>query len=366
MVYGLGILSLALMSTVLTSVLTNLSTHKNSLSGLYTLVTADSGAREGVQQLILGTEPVSGTILNPIGVTNTSVSVLDALWVGTEVIATAENNLTQRKVSYTVITQPGAGAFAHAIYAQHDVEVGGNACVTGDIYAGNNLDVTNAAVVVAGEVYSSGETTIHENATVGQSTANVVVLSPPTVDLSQYYTDSRTGIIATSTDSVSYADSVSHDAIYFPNASWAEDYLHKETRTNKLVYVEDSGTTIQLGNQTNFTGTLIVLGDLKITAGTYATSTNPVENNPLVIYVGGNLELTGGNIHGVVYVLGETTVSHGNPTITGSLIGASPSSTIGVNGNLIVVYNASLAESWENIEGIDVSGSPIFMGWTEI
>lgn len=371
-VYGLGILSLGIVSLVLSSVVTNLSTHKNESSGLRTLTTADAGAREGVYRLVaFGAESAVGLALNADGVLNTTVSVVDSDWITKEVTGTAENSLTRRSVSYTVIPHPKSGAFSHALYSQNELSVGGNSSITGDVYAGGDMSVNNAAVTIDGHVFTSGEVSIHNNADVNESVEHVHVLTPPLIDKNEYYTiatDITNGFSVLNASDLLLAETSTYDGIYFADASLARTYLDNKTRSNKVVYVDDTSNTLQLTkNNTDFSGVLVVVGNLEINGGEFSSHEN--SSNPLAVYVGGDLTLKGNtDIHGLVYVGGEmsSATGGGTPYIYGSLILAGSSGNVQSLGNINIEYNPALKTDWANIAGVDVSGPPIISVWSEI
>lgn len=371
-VYGLGILSLGIVSLTLSSVVTNLSTHKNETSGLRTLTTADAGAREGVYRMVaFGSEAPTGLALNSDGVTNATVSVVDSGWITKTVTGMAENMLTRRTVSYTVIPHPGSGAFSHALYSQNELSVSGNSDITGDVYAGGDMSVNNAAATIDGNVYTSGEATIHTNASVDATVEHVHILTPPTIDVSPYHdiaTDPIHGFIVANASDLTLAETATYDGIYFSDASLAEIYIDGETRSDKIVYVDDTANTLQLTkNNTDFSGILIVLGDLEINGGDFSILTDM--SNPLAVYVGGDLSLKGNvDISGLVYVAGDmsSAAGGGTPYIYGSLVLAGSSGTVQSLGNVTVEYNPALSSNWANIAGVDVSGPPIISTWQEI
>jgi hypothetical protein len=349
MVYGLGLLSLGVASLALSSVVTNLSTHKNEMSGVRTFVTADSAAREGTYRLI--TQPgftgsADGVDLN--SVLGSSIALDSSVWPYIDVVGGADNALTKRGAMYRVQPSALSLAFDHAIYSQQNLDISGAAKVYGNIYAHNTIEINNSAAQVHGGVRAGDDIDLHKNSNVyGAVSSSSVHLNPPIISSAPYETN-MLGCYKATTDDL--------DEIVWS----ACERVHLEVANGETLVIsglKDKGK----GKNVEFSGTLLIEGNVKITGGVFSC------NNlcPMAIYVLGDLELTGGDITGIVYVTGKTTVGTGNPEITGSLISIGGVGGISVLGNLTVTYDPILMNDWEDIGGLDLSGGtdPTVVNW---
>ena len=364
LVFGLGLLSLTLASIALSSVTNTIGSHRNELSGLRTFVTADSAAREGVYRYLQESnysgdvdwvDLAGGGEIN--AVLASSISIDKSNWPNILVRGSAENSLTGREVGYTVRPSDLELAFDHAIYSQFDLEIGGNATVNGSIYANGDIDFTGGSAEVNGDAFAVGDIDqSHDN--IDDETHLIVrgteTLAPPTIDSAVYYSQAVA------------------DGTWYNAPVLAETAHNGVTTNNVVVYVEGASHDTHLVNSnTKISGTVFVEGDLSLKSITITPGDDIQHDDPLVVYVGGNLHL-GGNtsIYGLVYVMGATTFSGGNNTITGSLISANSVSQVDVTGNITVNYDPVLMSEWRDIEGLSfatgIDDVTSITDWTEL
>jgi hypothetical protein len=232
-------------------------------------------------------------------------------------------------------------AFQHAIYSQGDLKYGGSASTSGDIYTGGDLTITGNPTV-HGNVDVTGSITGTSNNIVPENTNdNQPLLIPPTIDLSWY------------------KNKAIQDGTYYTSASDAESAHEGATTNDVVIYIADplNVTKITSGN-TVISGTLIVEGDLNLNNATISLGTGAYDN-PLTVYVGGVLKLGGGsgvnNIHGLVYVLGDSNFAGGSNQITGSFFSVNENSTATLDfmGNIQIIYDSNLITSLNDVVGIN-------------
>lgn len=83
---------------------------------------------------------------------------------------------------------------------------------------------------------------------------------------------------------------------------------------------------------------------------------------PIILIVDGDLDLTGGNIYGVVYVTGELKIA-GNPVVRGSMVSESGSNTGA--GTLTLVYKPWGGDGTSSPPFIDGTGAIIAGSWKD-
>lgn len=348
-VFGVGLFALGLSMLIISSTTSALIKNRNTLSGIQTFFAADSALHEGAYQMIKGSASYAGGTFETLNQTNSNMIVVtDIGWPNLRLDGTASSLLTGRTSSYRISLFPSSAVFDHAIYSQDDINISGNTYINGNIFADGDIDVSNAAATIDGDAYSVGTTTLQkEDNVTGDSVTDASAVAPPTIDLAIYHNNaSTTGTI-------------------FTDASTAKAYIESGSALNKVIYIENaSGDALKITTGV-FTGTLIVEGDLEITGGTISTSTDPTNTDPLVIYVGGDIKITGNPIiSGIIFVNGNTTIGNGTGVINGSLISAGPINSVDVTGNININY---VPLGWLNISGLDTASGdpPRVISWME-
>ncbi|WP_036300561.1 hypothetical protein [Methylomarinum vadi] len=112
---------------------------------------------------------------------------------------------------------------------------------------------------------------------------------------------------------------------------------------------------------------VVWVGDNSATPSTTDTtiSTGDVigsPDKPVILIINGDLKMTGGTVHGVIYVMGELTVT-GNPIMKGSLISESGNSS--GTGTLNLVYVPYGEEGDPNPAFIKGTGAVVSGSWTD-
>ncbi|PIR70059.1 MAG: hypothetical protein COU46_03495 [Candidatus Niyogibacteria bacterium CG10_big_fil_rev_8_21_14_0_10_42_19] len=151
---------------------------------------------------------------------------------------------------------------------------------------------------------------------------------------------------------------------YYATTSIAEAHVNGQTINSEVVYIDDDGTKANIGNtNTNFTGSLVKIGNPDLTGGVFNSF-----GNFATIVVYGNLKISGNTtINGIVYVTGETSFGGGTNTINGSLISAGGTSVTDLTGNATINFDPTVYASWQDITGLNTTSteSPRVVGWTE-
>lgn len=362
MVLGMGMLGLAIASTSLLFSVVTVKSSGESTSGLATLVMADAAAREGVYQVLRADDFSVGSVPAFNGVDWTDIEV-SGDWPIKYVRGSAANVLSERRVVSTINLFPSGMAFDHALFSSNNIEFGGGAppgaIKNGNLYAQGNIDFSNAAAVIEGDVTASGEVTGNTSNVNGSIDQNVQIILPPHIDPTPY--------IAEATAHSNLSEALNCVA---QNPGEATIYVSTTNPANPC-----GGNQGNQGNQGNnpntnqadFTGTLIYEGNLTLQGGEYTMGTDHL----LVLYVDGNLELFGGaTVNGLVYVTGDVYLS-GNSTVNGAIITTGTDSVITVEGaadiNIDEVFTDSIKEQWEEILGLDTTSgtAPMVTAWRE-
>ena len=364
MVYGLGLLSLGVASLALSSVVTNLSTHKNEMSGVRTFVTADSAAREGAYRFIeYGMSEVGTIDLNSVLGSETSIIVSN--YPIRHIRGVASTTRTERKMVYEVQPSDIQSGFEHAIFAQQNLEISGAASTTGSVYVGNDLKVTGAGgqggantPKVSGSIYVAGDIATNTNHDFGEvHNHNVAVLSAPTIDKNHYV-----GLASEYCSFTLVSNQGQGGGQGGGNTVQLPQSFQWNNCKNEVVHIQvEAGKTVN-GHwpPQGWSGVVVIDGNATMNGGRFSCADDC--EDPLAIYVDGNLSLSGTvQVKGLVYVTGIATVGSGSGSVDGSLV-SSDTGGVKVTGALSVSYNKEIMGSWENIGGLDTSGGtdPIF------
>lgn len=320
--------------------------NHNSIKSAQAFFTAESAAREGVYEFRnsasfnAGDPYYNGGNYSLLNYTSNAVMAVEnfAGWPTggdrfADLVGTADNSTSTRKIVYSVNLYPEGDSFDHAIYADDELDISGSANITGNVFANNDIDLGGNAVV-DGNVVSTNDVDITGSAEItnGEAVPAGTEIPAPSIDLAPY----KTIALAAGT--------------FYDDKDIAEDQVKNNLLPyNSTVYVDDIANrqTSIASSGTNFTGTLVVDGDLKISGGTYRAV------NDAAIIVNGDLELAGGaQIYGIVYVTGITTMTGtaSGTKIQGSLISLGE---VDLNGNSSVEYDAAYVSVWSNIIGLD-------------
>ena len=343
-----GVIALGFAFSLTLDAGTELTKDRNTKFGIHAFYTADASAREGAYQY-LGEYAANGeanysggttSLLN--GSLNNTISV-ETEWPFVEIIGEADNNLTSRKVIYTITLFPEGEAFENAVYAQDLLVLGGSMEINGNIFANSGIDFNGNKAQLNGNAYSPSEIEDTDNIN-GAAVSGVDEIPAPVLDTQPYQ------------------DIAEANGTLFDSPSAAESYLNNQTREAIVVVNSEDQTSVQ-GSGTSLTGSLVTLGDLNILGGTY-TGTEGMAT----IVVIGNLRISGGaTINGLVYVSGETSFGGGNNTINGTLISTVGATVTNLTGNAQINYDSSLSIWWQDLLGLNTTSSigPKIINWRE-
>lgn len=345
-ILGVGIFGLAAALASSLGALSELRANRNVALSHNAFYAADAATREGAYQYINATTPWAGGAFPELNSgTNSSIVVQALAWPYEEIRGTADSGQAHRTAVYTITVFPEGFAFDNAVYAQDDLLFGGNAQINGDIFANGDMDF-NGNAEIDGNAYSPTPITDTNNIT-GEafSGTDVDSIPPPQIDTQPYRDAATTG------------------GTLFAASSDAEDFLNNQTR-NAVVFVEDLGDTKIQGNNTELTGSIVTLGNLEISGGTYTAS-----DNYAAIVVMGDLKIAGGaTINGIIYVAGATSFGGGNNTIKGSLISVGGANVTSVTGSATINFDPTAAANWQLLEGLITTSAedPKIVKWGEV
>ena len=343
-ILGIGMFSLGIAMLVVSTTTSALVKNKNSNSGNQSFFTAESAVREGVYQTLKSSLAYTGgtqAMLNN-SISDSDIQIVDLGWPKVQVLGSSHSRLTEREISYVLNIFPAGAVFDHAIYAQNTLKLSGNANITGgSIFANGDIYLQNTLALVE-DIYSGSS--IDDNS--GQNTVamyeNVTKLNPPEVNLLYYFNN---------------ADKI------IGNVSDFNDYFDSEESTtieDKIVYIYNI-SEIEI-TDVDFSGTLIVVGDLSISHSIFSQS--DLLDDPLVIYVTGALSLgANAEITGIIYTDGLLVGNNGNPKVTGSIVVTGDTSNVELTSTIDINY---VQNSWENITlDANTSGTPTVTDWSE-
>lgn len=337
---GVGLFALASALTIATGVMGELVKNRNIILGDQSFHAAEANMREGAHQYVNNLAYTGGaaSILN--NTNNASIVVTPLDWPYAKAQGTAANDIANRKVSHIITIFQEGLAFDYAVYAQDELNFGGNSTVNGNIFANSGIGFTGNSAEINGDAFSPEAFTDTDNID-GSAVSGVDSIPPPQLDTDDY---------------LNIADNV------FADDNDAEAFLNNQTQS-ALVFIQDTGETKIQGANTELSGFLVTLGDLDITGGTFTAL-----DNYAAIVVAGNLKISGGTtVNGVVYVRGNTTFGAGTNTINGSLISAGDVSVTAITGNATINYDPDLADAFPNLLGLNTISTeePRIIEWTE-
>jgi len=217
-VFVLGMFAIGAVTLVASSITSGIVKNVNSSSGLKTQLSAESVLREGAYQIVNGVDPdmYSGSIPPINYVLSNSVTVQDIGYPNLLITGDSDNSRSYRKMIYAVSLFPESAVFDHAVYAQNNLDLGGNITINGSTFANGDIDISGNAEI-NGDAYSVGEIS-DESAVTGDATQGVEGVSPPEVDTSYFY------------------DIANSDGTVFSSAD-ADAYTDGEIVENKIVYI---------------------------------------------------------------------------------------------------------------------------------
>jgi len=321
--------------------------NKNTNEGGQVFYAAESSMKEATHQYLSAIANASEyseglpVLLNDT--TAGSLNVIPQEWPYVKVRGSAENYSVHRAVSQIVTVFPSGLAFDYAVYSSSGLVFEGNAAVNGNVFSNESIDFSGSAEI-NGDAFSPGP--IGDNGNInGEIIEDVDTIPPPTINAEPY----RQEALVQGTSFVAAAD--------------AAEYLNNEIR-NAVVFVDDpvNKTKIQ-GTNTDLTGSIVTLGDLEISGGTYTPT-----GHHAVLVVYGDLKISGGaEINGVVYVKGSTSFGSGNNVINGSMISAGSIGQTDITGNAVINFDPVAAAEWREIDGLDrdTDEAPRVIDWTE-
>jgi hypothetical protein len=325
-ILSVGLLAVSAALTIALNSFAGLFDNRNVKFGDFAFYTSEAAAREGALQFIAG-QSISN--LSELNDSSSDISVTELDWPYYEIKGSADNIFNSRSNVFTVTTFAEGLAFNYAVFSKTDLKFAGDAEVEGNVFANDGFSFNSPnKTYVYGDAFSPEEIDGTDNNISGDEHEGTEEISPPSIDIDN---------LKASAD------------VIFDDAGDAKTYINGQTITNEIVVVEDAdGATI--GNShTNFTGCLIVLGDLHLSGGYF--NQMPSDNYPAII-VEGNLIIGGGtDIKGVVYVTGDTSFGTGGGTIDGSLISAGDVTTAAINGTAKIYYNEEYASIWQEMPG---------------
>ena len=168
-----------------------------------------------------------------------------------------------------------------------------------------------------------------------------------------------------------YKKLAQEDETYYTSVDEFEDEYDAGllSANDVVVYVEDPTEEVHIQNGA-LRGTLVVVGGIDMNNVQIRRGSASPYDSTLVLYVGGNLKMSGGNsIEGLVYVEGVSTFSGGNNTIFGSLFSVSTSSPVNVAGSVTVTYDpllgGELQASPMSLHGLLNTGLYVY-DWTQM
>jgi len=306
--------------------------------------TSESAAREGAHQFI-GTNAVfaggAGTLDN--GAVSSDVTVANLGWPYFSVAGRASDIRATRENAYRITIFPEGMTFDYAVYSENALDMAGSATVNGNVYASTSMTFIGASAKVNGDAFSINAISDTDNI-VGDAVQIQDAIPPPQID------------------PVPYRDAAIAAGTYFADHDDAEAYLNNKTRSS-VIFVEDTGTTKIQGNNTDLTGSIVTMGPLEISGGTF-TAADPYA----AVVAFGNLSIKGGaTITGIVYVIGSTSFGSGANTINGSLISAGGATLTDVTGNATINFVPSAVANWQSLFGLvtTTSAPPRALGWSE-
>ena len=348
-ILGVGALALGATLTVALGILGEFSKRRNTVSGDQVFYTGEAAVSEGAYRFLTASSylATAGQTLN--NTATSSIVVEPLVWPYVRARGKAANEKTNRAVSRIITSFPEGFAFDYAVYAQNDLTFGGNIDVNGNVFANDGIDFNGNSAEINGDAFSPESIEDTDNIS-GTMVTGVDPIPPPTINPEEYRLAAQAIDPETGTSTL------------FFDVNDASAYLNGENR-DAVVFVDDTAQTKIQGNSTNLVGSLVTMGDLGITGGTYSATGSYAA---FVVY--GNLKIAGGTtINGIVYATGSTSFGGGNNVINGSLISAGGASVTDLTGTATINFDPVIAANWQNITGLDTSttSSPEIILWEE-
>lgn len=345
-IFGVGFFALGSALTISSGILSATHKNHNTVSSHESFYTAESAMREGTYQFLHDDSYIS-TSYNALNDTSESDITIEDFGTHIRVVGSADN-ATHREVIQNVITFPEGFAFDYAIYAENDLDIAGNADITGPIFGNGEICVSGSADI-DGNANAGGEVSTDPPCSIsgisGETDSDAAGIPPPEVDNAVY---------------LAAADMI------FADADDAEEYLEDNAPTSGIIYITDTAE-VKITSGVDHTGIIVTDGNLLISGSTLTSfiESNP-DADPLVLIVNGNLRVTGNAvIIGIVYVRGAITFGAGSPTVSGSIISTETIETE-VTGSANIVYDPDIASAWQSIEGLETTSSePLRIVWSE-
>ena len=363
-ILGIGFFVLAIALTLTGQIVVEIMRNRNTIAGDQSFFTAEAAAREGFYQYLATTSYTGGNpeLLNDVSEGSISVTTSTLGVAHREVIGTAKNNLTNRKVIYTVVFLEGL-AFEYALFSESDLYLGGNAKVGGNTFSNGTTSVNSNAVTMNGDVTSAGNITAGNtgqfwNRISGATTTNADPISAPqiTIDFDEYKNaaDSNGTLFTAKADFESYLDgNASASGVIFASTTESINLSHPDTDlSGSVVTLDDLQIVDGKFSSPDDRATIVVAGDFTMTGG-------EIEGN---VYVEGDFRMNVGKIEGIVYVKGGTTFGAGNWTIEGAIISLGGVTLIGCGGNG-VIYNPDILANW--FDFITITNPPEIKSWQQ-
>ena len=339
-----GVLTLSLMT------MNGLAQNRHTIEGDQAFYAADAASREGVYQYLnLAIDDAEDTYVGgsfPLfnGVTTAAIEPPEVSGAYLNIRGAVTNGEVGRTAVNRILVFAEGLAFEYGVFSNEDLGIGGSSEINGSIFANGNIDMQGNGQV-NGNAYAEGDID-DPDAISGDSNEGVDPIPPPQINPQPY------------------RDAATSAGTFFNDDTPAENYVNNQTRT-AVVFVEaaDGDETRVQGNNTNLTGSLVVLGNLDINGGTFSAS-----GNYAAVVVFGDLHIAGGTtVNGIVYVTGSTTFGGGNNIINGALISVGAVSVVDVSGNTTINYDEELATAWPDLAGLITESAlpPRLFRWDE-
>src|SRR3989344_7508775 len=153
-VMGIGVFALGVSLVASSGAASELASNINLSSGDQAFYSAESGVYEGALQYKNDPDNYTGgtpQLLNNTVSGNIEATPLD--WPYVKIRSLASGNATDRTVARIFTSFPEGLAFDYAVYAEHQLDIGGNAEINGDIFANDGIDFTGNSAEINGDAY---------------------------------------------------------------------------------------------------------------------------------------------------------------------------------------------------------------------
>ena len=350
-ILGIGMFSLGIAMLVVLTTTSALIKNKNLNSGNQSFFTAESAVREGVYQTINSHLAYAGgtqVMLNN-STSDSDIQVFDLGWQEVQVLGTSHSRLTEREISYILNIFPAGAVFDHAVYAQNILKLSGSAdIINGSIFANSDI-IINSELGFEEDMDMYIGSTMSDDTHIGDITLheNVTKLDPPEVNLTHYY------------------EIAEEKGTLFSDITLFNNYLSgggdtPDTITDEIIYIY--GVSEIDITDVDFSGTLIVVGNLSISHSTFSQS--DLLDDPLVIYVTGSLSLGAKVvIEGIIYTEDFDFENSASPIVKGSIIVAGADSNLALTSNITIIYEEYDLAQMNFVE--TTGGTPTITNWSE-